>query len=171
MSLVWRAMECDYCHKNLSDGAYQTEMYHNFGIIHCSNHADDAIRDLRAFMNKANIVRMSDTFHTPTLKPLFDILRKGVPVMRSNGVLEIGWTPYDTHGTENLIKKISNEWFCPLKSMENEDGTYVHKFISLNTLFSKKPETLPNHLEDWDNVLQILNTALKALDAGIYTYP
>jgi hypothetical protein len=161
-------MECEYCRLNLSDRAYQTEVYHNFGIIHCSDHASDATRDIHAFMNSAYIVRISDTYHISELKPLFDILRKGIPVMRSNGTLELGWTPYDSYDTGAVIKKIANEWFCPLRSMENEDGYYVHKLVSLNALFSKKPDTLPDHLKNWDSVLQILNTTLKALDVGIY---
>jgi len=102
------------------------------------------------------MIRIADTYTHPVLKPLFDVLRRGVTIRRSNGDLDPGWKILDDpFHTPNLIRRQPNgSWYA---TFERLDSTLT-KGVCLNTIFDT------THPEQ----LAILNTAIPAMDDGIY---
>ena len=155
-SLVMCHMACSICGKKMPDGVYSAHVSRLFGIQHCENHAKEANRDVCAYMHKLQVIRMADTYTHPQLKPLFDILRNGVSVKRSSGMVDPDWKiDDDPFSTPNLIKRQGDEWYATFCKMGNDGLT---KGVPFSTLFD---ETQPESL-------QILNTALSAMNEGIY---
>jgi hypothetical protein len=154
-------MECAYCKKLMIEGIHAACVSRLYGIMHCEEHTKNAQRDIHLYMDKRQVVRMRDTYKHPKLKPLFDILRSGVTIRRSNGNLDPEWKilddPYDS---PNIIKKQEEGWMCPMKkemSLEND----IHKLVPLESLFAE--------LDPASEQRTHLATALKALSDGIYS--
>jgi len=155
-SLLTMYRECAYCRTPLIEEAHSVRVSRLFGIIHCSDHATEASRDIYSYMNKMLVVRMQETYTHPKLQPLFDILRSGVSIRRSSGILDPDWQllddPYDSL---NLIKKHNGIWLCPMKK------EHMHKDVPLETLFAE--------MEPDSKHRKHLATALRALSDGIYS--
>jgi len=153
-SLVMCPMACSICGKKMSDGAYSAHVSRLFGIQHCEEHGAQAERNVCAYMHKNKVVRMADTYTHPQIKPLFDILRSGVSIKRSNGMMDPGWKiEDDPFSTPNLIRQQEDGgWYATFGKEQLTKG-YV-----INTLFNEvQSEYLP-----------ILNTAISAMNEGIY---
>lgn len=157
-----RVQVCSYCNKCLGDidggVALVSRM---FGILHCDEHFDSASRDVGAYMNKNRVIRMLDTYTHPKLRPLFDILRAGIHVKRSNGQWEPDWRPMDDpFHTPNLIRKQHGQWVCTFQT--TLDSMYdITKGVALQTIFDGMPNLGPGYMD-------CLANAIFAMDKGIY---
>jgi hypothetical protein len=139
---------------------YTSHVSRLFGINHCEEHTPLADHVIYSYLNKTQAVRIRETYTHPKLQPLFDILRSGISIRRSNGQLDSDWKlkddPYDS---PNLIRKQNNEWRCPMhKIMEDQ---MISKAIPLHTLF--------DDMDPDSEYRKCLATALRALSDGIYS--
>ena len=157
---VMRKRECAYCRKSLIDSGGCKEVSHLFGIQACTDHIDLATRDVNAYMHRRRVVRVADTRYHPKLKPLFNILRSGVSLKRSSGLIDPGWKLRDDfYNRPNLIEKHGNMWLCEF--YKPISAGVIDKSASLATIFDDVPDVPPTHLEH-------LATALEAMEKGIY---
>lgn len=158
-SFVMMKMECAYCKRLMIQGIHAACVSRLYGIMHCEDHKEVATRDVHSYMDTRQVVRIRDTYKHPKLKPLFDILRSGVSIRRSNGDLDPDWKllddPYDSM---NIIKKQEEGWMCPMKK-EIPLTAEFYKTVPLETLFADMDSEQRTHLA----------TALKALTDGIYS--
>lgn len=154
-SLVLQRSVCAYCNKDLPQ-QLASLVWWNFGIIHCPEHQDSAKVDICAFMHKHKYVAMRDALRNPVLAPLFEILQRGVSVVRSNGQLQPGWTLLvDMFSPTCRLEGANGQWFC--KFVREEDD--IQKTVPLNSLFTQDGSPSEKN---------ILIDAIAALDAGIY---
>ena len=154
--LVMFKSKCSYC-KQIEGISFQY-VSRLFGILHCANHRAEAKQDLYAYLDKHEIVRYYDACNHPNIRPLFQILAKGVSILRSIGEWDPDWKPYaDAVESMNLLQKFEQDWWY-LFSKTVQETEYL-KAVPLSTLFG----------EDNDPAnIKILKEALHAMNEGIY---
>ena len=133
-SLVMTRSECFYCFGEEGSACYTIS--YNFGIKSCDLHYAASVRDCKAYIHRKRIIPLLIASKNIQLKPFFDILADGFPVLRSSGAIDDGWIIhignfYDAEmfGYNNMAQS----WVIPIKKMTDD----IYKRIYIKTKIGK----------------------------------
>jgi hypothetical protein len=125
------------------------------GLKTCAVHNGWANRDCNAWLAKEQVVRLSDAWRHPRLRPFLEAAAEGFSVRRSNGFVESGWfiQKQITFLYPPMIRYYAGEWHIPCYLGHIDKMVPLSQFIEFGS-------------EDMREAALI---AISTLDAGIYS--
>ena len=131
MSLVCAPMTCFYCGRTSMGHITVRDMV---GIMFCEEHMTAAIRDCKADLHEDRRVRLLDAQEHPVLKPFFEAIQGTFSIVRSNGLVDAGWSiPTDNNAVGRLLTNANGEWWVPVEKLSEA----ISRSISIKTFVDR----------------------------------
>ena len=131
-----------------------------FGLKHCKNHKEAAVRDCKAYMHENKLVTFRYADEHPILGPFLKMMEQEFPVLRSNGEFQPGWTLNRGFMTcDTLLFVDGGEWILHVAL----NGDVIKKGVSIASL--KRPEVASYFPEGFQ---ELVDQVLFCLVDGIF---
>lgn len=149
--LTMRECACFYCG---SENHHDFSIERLFGIRHCADHKEWAIRDCRALCHELGKIPTYWLKDDIRFQMLWLALASNVRVRRSNGSIDADWkVAYGSYFNPLYITKLEEGWAIPMESSQDP-----RKVVLVDTLRELNPNINPT----------VFATIVALLDSGIY---